>query len=258
MRNIWFALLVALGGPALCQAQTPPMTVAPPITAPTLDPQKVPLDKYLLRWHEEMGKVQTLALRCTRDDISKIHNTKDTFEGTIHFMKPNYIILQLTKKGKPEQFEKIICTGNNLFQFVPGAKEIRQYQALGAKPGEDDNALSFLFGMKPEDIKKRYDLTLAKEDNNYIYIDVAPKMKEDKAEFSKARIVLNKDNFLPRQIWFQQPNTEEVLWDIPTIQSGVKLEKKDFAVPQVPQGWKMVQGLAPQNDPPRVVRPQEK
>ncbi len=267
MRNSWYALLALLFVTLTSRAQTstlptqtppatPPATVQP--ATPALDPTHNALDRHLIRWHDEMQKVQTLAMRCVRDDISKVYSTKDTFEGTIHFLKPNYVILQMQKKGKPEIFEKVISTGTYLYQFVPAQKEIRVYQALNPKSGQatDDNALSFLFGMKPEDAKRRYDLKLAKEDQHYIYVDINPKLPGDKAEFMKARVVLNKDNFLPRQLWFQQPNTDEVIWDIPVIQSGVKLEKKDFAAPTVPKDWKMVQGQAPTTEtPPRVVRP---
>ena len=54
--------------------------------------------------------------------------------------------------------------------------------------------------------------------------------------------MLNKDSFLPRQIWFEN-NAGEVLWDLSTIQTGVKLDPlKVFAAPEMPRYWKLVPG----------------
>ena len=59
--------------------------------------------------------------------------------------------------------------------------------------------------------KTRYDLKLHNVDQNYVYIDVLSKSAVDRADFIKARLVLNKDTFLPRQMWFETPNTGEIL-----------------------------------------------
>ena len=100
--------------------------------------------------------------------------------------------------------------------------------------------------------KNRYDLKLHNVDQHYIYVDVVPKNAIDKADFTKARLVLNKDSYLPRQIWFEGPNAGEVLWDITNMQSGVKIDPKIFASPQTPKDWKLVPGQTAAK--PRVVR----
>ena len=106
--------------------------------------------------------------------------------------------------------------------------------------------------MKAEEAKRRYDLTLVKQDQYYTYIAIKPRFDADKADFQQARLVLNKDSFLPRQLWFEQPNGNEVTWDIPKIQSNATLDRKEFGVPQTPPGWTFVR----QPPAPRVVRPQ--
>ena len=93
--------------------------------------------------------------------------------------------------------------------------------------------------MKAEVAKQRYQLTLDREDQHYYYIMVLPRFPEEQADFQKARLVLAKQSFLPRELWFVQPNGDEVRWDIPRIDNGAKLNANDFTNPQVPPGWNM-------------------
>ncbi len=150
--------------------------------------------------------------------------------------------MELKQEGKPDFAEKIICTGTYLYKFEPPQKEIRAYELPRPTPGQvaDNNFMSFMFGMKAEEAKKRYTLTLAKEDKWYIYVDVAPRFAADKNEFARARLVLNRDSFLPRQLWFEHANGNEITWDIPQLRSGVSIDRRSFDAPKPPPGWKLV------------------
>jgi TIGR03009 family protein len=286
MRRTWFALTGFLAAVGLAVAQPPTGTNPPPSTPPVkipsspvptglnppgtgspqtpqapqspqtppenkeslLDPSQ-PLDRYLMRWEDEMKKVQSLAAECVRDEKNKTFNTEQRFIGRAYYMKPNFAILHMQKKDKPQEYEKFICTGTYLYQFLPAQQEIRVHQLPTPKPGQvaDDSFLSFMFGMKAEEAKRRYDLKMTKETPDYIYIEITPRFPQDKADFARARLVLNKDSFLPRQLWFEQPNKDEVLWDIPRLDNKANLKREDFAPPATPQGWKLVQQ-------PRVTR----
>lgn len=249
MRKIWLTVLgfLAVTGPALAQ-QTPPKNDAK-------------LDEYLSKWQDAMLRIDTLAMQCSRVEDNKVYQTKETYTGTIHFKKPTQVLWNMQKKDKPQEFERFICTGTHVYQFAPAEKVIKVYpapKAVGNRIAEE-TSLDFLFGMKADEAKKRYDLSLFKEDKYYIYVDVVPKSAKDKADFIRARIVLNRETYLPRQLWFQQPNKDEVFWDIPNIQANPKLDAQIFAAPRTPQGWKMVQGQqANRNESPspRIVRPQ--
>jgi TIGR03009 family protein len=173
----------------------------------------------------------------------------------------NLAMLELQRKDKPEQFEKILCNGSALYQWNPTDKEIRMQPLPQPKPGQvaDDGPMQFLLGMKAEEARRRYDLKLSKTDQFYFYIDVLPRFDQDKADFQQARLVLNRDSFLPRQLWFKQPNGNTVTWDIPKIESGASLNVRDFDTPTPPPGWKIAQPVAQNPAPPqpRVIR-QEK
>jgi TIGR03009 family protein len=222
-----------------------------------LDPEKNQLDNYLTRWEDAMRKVDSMAVACTRTEVDAVYKTKRVYSGTIHFLRPSYFFWHMAIKDKPQEFERFICTGTYIYQYVPAEKKIVYYPApKTTSEGRlaDDSSLAFLFGMKAGEAKARYDLKLHNVDKNYIYVDVTPRNAVDKADFLRARLVLDKSSFLPRQIWFEHPNAGEVLWDLTKLEPGASIPKTAFAAPQTPKDWKLVAG---QTSQPRVVRPQK-
>lgn len=243
-----------------------PAAAPPAQPAPAAAPNAARLDTLLQKWEQEMKNVQVLSAELTRTTLDKTYGKADTYSGTAKYMKPNLAALEMLKKDNAQAFEKYLCTGQYLYEYAVATKQIRVHELPKPVNGNvsDDNFLSFLFGMKAEEAKKRYDLRLVKEDQWYIYIEVLPKQAADKADFQKARLILNVNSFLPRQVWFEQPNGNEITWDIPKLTTGTdaKVQRSDFEPPRTaPQGWTMVKAAkaeAPKNDAPpptRVVRP---
>jgi len=270
------AALLAIGAGAGAQTTgSPPAAPLSPAAAAAR------LDQHLKRWEGEMRKVTTLSAAITRIDKDKTFGATTKFTGYAQYMRSgsgptafNLAVLELKEDGKTTIAEKFVCTGVKLYQYSPAQKEIRAYDLPRPEAGRvaDDSFLGFLFGMRAEEAKGRYTLTMVKEDNWYVYVDVLPKNPADKADFSQARLVLNKDSFLPRQLWFKNVNGGEVTWDIPRLQSGVAIDRRVFDMPAIPAGWKLVPitrppaggasappgGAAPGAPgavPPRVIRP---
>jgi len=259
MRVSVFAVALLLAIAFGADAQTPPAgNAAPPAGAPNATSAK--LDAIMLKWEQEMVKIQTLAANLNRTDKDKSFGNTTKFSGSAQYMKVgsgaavrNLAALELKEDGKADYAEKFVCTGTYLYAFQPKQKEIKAYELPKPKPGQvaDDSFLGFLFGMKADEAKRRYALSLAKEDNWYVYVDIVPRTREDKAEFARARLVLNKDSFMPRQLWFEHLNGNEVTWDIPQLRSGVDLDRRLFDQPKLPPGWKF-QTITAQT--PRVIR----
>jgi TIGR03009 family protein len=244
-----------VSAPAAAQQNPAPAAPTPPQAA---------LDDYLLRWQQEMEKVRTLHAVLGRIDKDKTFNTSTKLTGYAAYMKAgtgptalNLAMLEMRLDGKQEVREKFVCTGTFLYQFVPDQKEIKVYELPKPKPGQvaEDSFLSFMFGMKADEARRRYDLKLAKEDQYYIYVDVMPRFPADRADFRRARLVLNRSNFLPRQLWFEHPDGGEVVWDIPRIQSGAELNRRMFDPPQTPPGWRVTTGARANEAPAPTIRP---
>lgn len=248
---------------AALRAQQPP---ASPPTVPTLDPNNH-LDALLMQWEAKMKSIQTLKATVKREREDKVFNTRDIFEGEAKYMRPNLALLDLHRKDRPAIFEKYICTGTYLYEFNQANREVRFHELPPPKPGQvaDDNFLSFIFGMKAEEAKRRYELRLVGEgqDKFYHYIEILPRFPADKADFEKARLVLTQSTMLPRMLTFIEPNGNRITWDIPVVETGVPLDRREFVSPTLPKDWRMIPApkrdatRPPSNDdlPPRVVRP---
>ncbi len=234
-----------------------------PATPPAADNKA--LDEHLRRWEEAMKKVETLGAQLTRIDKDPVYEHVQKLTGTAYYMKAgngptaqNLALLQMTVEGQKEPKEKFIYTGTYLYMFLPEQKEIRYYKLPKPEQGQaadDNNLVSLLFGMKAEDAKQRYELKLANEDTNYIYVYITPRSAADKADFQTARLVLNKSNYLPRQLWFEHANRSTVTWDIPNLQVGMALDRRVFDAPQAPPGWKLVPGENRNNQIARPANP---
>jgi TIGR03009 family protein len=257
MRKPVLVLAVLLLTGAAASAQSTPA----PKTTPAPSSNDAKLDGYLKKWEQKMREVKTLNATLTRIDKDKVLSTTTKYTGSAQYMRSgegqsalNLAALELKIEGKTEFAEKMICTGTYVYVFAPAQKEIRAYEM---PKGKTDGFLDLLFGMKADEVRKHYNVSLAKEDQWYVYVDVTPKQK-DKADFARARLVLLKSNYLPRQLWFEHANGNEVTWDVPAVKTEVTLDRRLFDAPKTPQGWKLVPVAQEKTtQQPRVVRPQK-
>jgi TIGR03009 family protein len=260
MRTHWLtsAAFLVLAVPLLAQQ---------PAAPPVLDPARNKLDEVLLNWEKSMTGVQSLLVVINRTNIEKVYQVTEVFEGSAKFVKSNQrgqtsrASMKLIKKGRPDIYEQYICSGTFLYEFAPLDKVIRIHELPPPKDGQvaDDNFLSFLFGMKAVDAKARYKLTYVpplQNDKWYYYLKVEPIAAADMADFTEARLTLSNSTFLPRQLWFRQPNGNEVTWDFPKVVNGADIPLSEFAQPALPAAdWKYVR--VPRENAPRVVRPKQ-
>jgi TIGR03009 family protein len=260
MRPTRFALLGLLLLAGTATAQEKPPAAAPPAVKD--------LDGVLQRWEKEMGSVETLAIGdkdtpMKRIDKNKAFNRETQWEGVAQYMKlktgekgdkvTNLAALHIANKANRNEYERFICTGDFLYQYVPDQKVIR-VQRVPAM-GDDNSLISLLFGMKAEDIKKRYEIALT-VDADYYYLEIKPRAAADKVDFQRARVVLDSTTFLPRQLWFEEPNGNQITWDLPKIQKNIELNRKTFEAPSKPDdSWKVIEVKPTKADaPPRVIR----
>jgi hypothetical protein len=241
MRKMWWPLMMMfLGAAGVFAQQTAPQGGVQVPSSPASNPTDPRLDAILMSWEQRMGPIQSASAQCTHTVINKVLKDKEVFEGTAQF------------------------TGTFVYQFVPSSQVIKVYEMKTGQSNQD-NFLPFLQGMKAQDAKARYGLKLLKIDNNYVYIEIMPRLPEDKADFRMARLVLWNGSFLPRELRFVDVNGNENVWDIPKIQANdAQVTRNTFTAPKLPTGWKwekvpmMQSAPAPRNDlPPRVIRPNQ-
>lgn len=272
MRSTWLTRLTLTAATAvtfslaptapLAQAQIPGQApAATPVPPQNTATPAARLDALLKRWEVEMQAVQTAAAQCSRTNLDKTFGSMTTFDGVLKFMKPDLVMVEMHRRNKPEVFEKYVFTGTYLYEYAQDRKEIRVHDLTDGKPAgqQVDNQMSLMMGMKAEAAKERYDLRLGREDQWYYYVDILPKRPTDKQDFKRARLVLTKDRFLPRQIWFEEANGNEVTWEVPRVEVGSVLNRTEFAQPTLPAGWKFApqprQNAPRAEAPARIIRP---
>jgi TIGR03009 family protein len=245
MRSFGFALTTLLLAGAVAGAQTTP--AAGPTPTPAADSK---LDDCLKNWEASMARITVLTAELGLIEKDPTFKRTTKLKGYAQYMRSgsgpsatNLARMKLWPDGKTEADyrDQIICTGAYIYRFEPSSKVLRAYEIPKPKPGAavPDNMLSFLFGMKFEEAKKRYDMKVTREDAFYYYIDVAPRMKEDASDFVQAELVLSKANFLPRQLWFKEASGNETTWDVPRVDLKSPIARDLFDAPRTPAGWKL-------------------
>jgi TIGR03009 family protein len=132
--------------------------------------------------------------------------------------------MYIAKAHSPETW---ICTGAEIRQFNHGdGRTERTYSEIKIPEqfqGEAirNSPLPFLFGMKREEAKQRYHLSLGEMHNSVrkglpaplIHIVAFPLQQRDANEWSKAEILLHSDTFLPYSIKTDDPaGTSETVY----------------------------------------------
>jgi TIGR03009 family protein len=242
MRSLWLGLPALLLLPTLTAAQQP---------GPSSEQM---LNAVLQNWEQAMTRLDSFAVSCRRTTTDKTFGGVDVFEGSAKFLKtpggqPSRALLEMGSKKDPGKYEKFLYTGLYLYEWVPATKVLRIHdvpQPKNGQPGIEDNIVALLFGMKADDAKKRYQMTWVPDtkDNNkfYHYLQILPRSQADKADFTEARLVLTAKDFLPRQVWYHQPNGNEVTWDFENLKKNQEagVGPTAFAPPQtLPAGWRV-------------------
>jgi TIGR03009 family protein len=229
------------------------------------------LDTVLHGWEKGMTELKSFYVLIERTSIDKALNARDEFKGYAMFVKAppkqtgSRARLELNKVNNAQVYEKYICTGTYLYEFAPASNTVRVHNMPQNKGGPDqsESFLSFLFGMGAEQAKTRYHMDHIvpnPPDKFYHYIRVRPKLDQDKADFTEARLSLLRTNMLPAQVWYHHANGKEITWNFTKHQVDVDIPATYFQ-PDVPPGWKMQRvdpkgpiapGQGPQQPDPKV------
>jgi TIGR03009 family protein len=208
------------------------------------------LDSVLRGWEKAMTDLKSFAAVVERDTLDKALQARDQYKGYAMFLKAtaakndsSRARLELAKINNPKVFEKYICTGTYLYEYAPTNQVVRVHNMPQNKAGEmqQESFLSFLFGMGSEQAKARYHMEHVAPnppDKNYHYIRIRPKLDQDKSDFSEARLSLYRANYLPAQIWYHQPNGNEITWNFSKLQIDVSIPLEYFN-PDMPKDWRM-------------------
>ena len=223
----------------------------PPATPMIVEPLSPELEAILGEWERRSAQIKSLKGKHTRTVYNLVFEVEKRAEGRFFLetpdkgridlngveIKKNTVSVRSGKSGNPfrvesDRSEKWICNGEEIlmineedksYDIVPLPKELRGTNIV-------KGPLPFLFGIKAEDAKRRFSLSLS--DNNpdpasQYAILVVPLLLEDQQNYKKAKIFLDKKTFLPRQVMLLDP-TENLqtsyIFEIQDINNRNKLD----------------------------------
>ncbi len=268
-----------------------PGTNQPPVAPfPPLPPEQVQyLDQVLNFWTQETEKIERYRCdfqRWTFDGA--VYNNAPQHsqyaKGIVRYMKPDQGLFKVeslyfnqAKAGQAPQFNAVqgrfgewwICDGKTLHEFDRNQEQVTRYALPPDMQGVAiiSSPLPFLFGVKAQDAKDRYWLRpLAppadadgKPRQDIIVIEAFPKYLSDAQNYSRVKIYLDRQQFLPLSLeiflpgWSEQRDVREVFefanreknWNwIDRIQDAITF-KNQFIDVQPPKGWKIIDAEQP-------------
>lgn len=214
MRPVGMTLAGLALAAAAATAQPPGPGAQPPA-----DPTGQRLDAHLAGWQQRLGELTNFRADFALERTEPVFKKKQEYAGAVLVMKPNLARLRLESKADKTDYEAYICNGQAVFAYSGKDKTITEVPLPANAADGGGNLMLDLISGKAADFKKRFQITLFKEDANYIYLDILPVLPKDKQEFSQVRFALfgpgvpNKElAYLPAQAYLAQPNGGTEVW----------------------------------------------
>jgi len=228
------ALLASWNGAAsvLRAQQRPAQAGARPrgnLQAPQMMVEKLPprLEQILQEWAATSANIKKLEGKHRRWVYDKVFNVSKRSHGVFYYeapdkgridiyedkqVKPGQQVKYPSKNGKiyavkSDQPEMWICNGQEIVQLDPKQKQGDRIPIPQGNQGANimDGPLPFLFGMPPEQAKKRYKMELISENADGILLNVKPRWRSDAVNYRQATLKLAKPSYLPVAVRLVDP-----------------------------------------------------
>ncbi|MBY0514769.1 MAG: TIGR03009 domain-containing protein, partial [Gemmataceae bacterium] len=230
------------GGFAPAQPPGPPPGAGPQPAAAPADPK---LDAHLKGWEDRMTGLTNFHAKFGLTRTDAVFKKDRKYDGSVLVMKPSFARIRMdnvNKRPGEDDYEAFICDGKAVYFYSGLEKTITEYpfQANGG----GGLMLDLVRGMTAQQAKQRFQISLFKEDPNYVYLDIKPVLGADQQEFLHVRFALFGPGvkpphvpYMPAQAWTMKPNQDTELWDFRDVQVNIQgLDAKPFQFQPIP-GW---------------------
>lgn len=220
------------------EPEPPPRAKSAKLARPQAQVLRVPnyppeLEKVLQDWEKQTSQFKKLAGGFTRFKYDRTFEVEIRAVGKFAYEAPdkgNYelrgaefkkgdVSTQKGKDGTPYKLESAsaerwVCNGKEIIRINEKDRNFEKVPIPPESQGEKiiDGPLPFLFGMKAERAKKRYEsLKLLKNTDTDIWLEVHPRMQEDAANWSKAVVMIKAKTYLPKAVKLFLPDGGETV-----------------------------------------------
>jgi outer membrane lipoprotein-sorting protein len=136
----------------------------------------------------------------------------------------------------------IIRNGDNLYFYTPKINRVEEYN-IAKNRAMADQYLALGFGMRTENLRKNYNITLTGEEDldghKAAILEMVPKSEEIRKQISKIQIWVDESSWLPvQQKFFESGSDDYVLSRYTKVMKNLKLGDGKFK-PDWPKGTKV-------------------
>ena len=204
----------ASGAPA---SNRQPRPQAAPLRIARLSPE---LEQILQNWEISSSKIKRLTGNHLRYKYDSVFETEKHAYGSFLFEAPDrgYFEIKSRVIGKDvkgrmyktvvgDMPERWVCNGQEIYKIDDHEKTYQVDIIPPEHRGTNiiDSPLPFLFGMKVEKAKMRYDFELVSQTETQIRLRVKPLLLQDASAWQEAQIILDAKAYLPRAVQLLDP-----------------------------------------------------
>jgi TIGR03009 family protein len=229
-------------------------------------PAHIDIEQLLRLWEVQSQKLKTLEVSIYRVDRNAAWGDEEHYQGHAAFKTPQLAFLdfrrvklqlQLDPKANDKKVlmpvrknnqivstphETIVCTGEEVWQYRYDVKQIIIYplDKDQRKRALEEGPLPFLFNMRAEEAKRRYQLVLRGEDQTRYLVEITPLLKDDQETFSRAWVYLDKEFLLPTRIYLRAPDGKSTKdFQLSHIQANQPVKDRFFVGVDPGKPWKV-------------------
>ncbi len=179
------------------------------------------LEFLLSHWEKAVQNVHTAHCFMELTNEDKELNEKDVVQIEGFVVRPKVARLDMkNEKGKPKQI--LIWNDRTLLSLEMG-KDPEELPAKGWAGGFLDRMLEqaremVFFDFPVSEIQNHFDIRLGKEDKNWAYIKLVPKMKERQSIIREMEVVIDQKTHLPRQYRVIDINGNRSIYDFQKLE----------------------------------------
>ncbi len=203
----------------------------PPSQELRIEPLEPELEKLLQEWERVSSKFERLSGEHERIVYNKVFEVEKYAQGQFYYEGPDKGRIDLEpyklgknqaakrenpKTGNPYRVEadkqtKWICTGKEVLTIDEEEKTFEAFPLPPELQGKNiiHGPLPFLFGMKADEAKRRFQLSFTapkKNTDKVVWITAKPRRVMDHENFKEATIILDRKRFVPMAVKLLDPS----------------------------------------------------
>jgi TIGR03009 family protein len=251
--------------------------VTPQLTQPAVPPpfqltpaEQAQVDLVLNMWEQKSKEIKTFDSKFVRWEYDltlpvvdpkappgspPLPNNKE--QGMLKYAMPDKGVYRITYTDKalngnweptpPERIQHWICDGNSVFEYDHRSSKVIEHPLPAEMKGKAiaDGPLPFLFGAEADKLRKRYYFRIlpATDPQKEVWLEAYPKLQQDAANFSHARLVLTLPEMTPKALQLILPGGKNYnsyeFFDI-VVNDRLQIFKGNPFQAVTPRGWQKV------------------